>query len=324
MSLTLNEIENIITQTEGLIANKNFLKVLHSDTNLILDPSFKIRLSKWLQFFNDRNQVNYYIYSNTIYVLFDACNTNKLFRNQTEHEFEQSLHFYDKIIRHAYLKKPLHFNHAKQILGLAIIYGKYGSMQINSFNNALESIKTEISENTLHEFFKILFINGEYPKLFPINLTQVNESELDLLMQSIASKKNLIDKPISYTLNSQVKAVKYFFERMDIDMLDDILSDEHTYKDVDKKTFLDELSKVFNEFINDGDTHLMAFEGACNSCIKGKFGYTFVGNVSHNHLSMIFDIKDDKIVDLYDCVEFKNNIGNLVLNKKLYINLFNF
>ncbi len=49
MSLTLNEIENIITQTEGLIANKNFLKVLHSDTNLILDPSFKIRLSKCFQ-----------------------------------------------------------------------------------------------------------------------------------------------------------------------------------------------------------------------------------------------------------------------------------
>ena len=71
------------------------------------------------------------------------------------------IHFYDKIIRHAYLKKPLHFNHAKQILGLAIIYGKYGSMQINSFNNALESIKTEISENTLHDFFKSLFINGE-------------------------------------------------------------------------------------------------------------------------------------------------------------------
>jgi hypothetical protein len=38
---------------------------------------------------------------------------------------------------------------------------------------------------------------------------------------------------------------------------------------------------------------------------------------------MIFDVKIDKIVDLYHCTVFKNNIGNLVLNKKLYINIFN-
>ena len=66
---------------------------------------------------------------------------------------------------------------------------------------------------------------------------------------------------------------------------------------------------------------IIAFEGACNSCRKGKFGYTFVGNVSNNYISMIFDIKEDKIMDLYDCRYFKNKIGDLVLNKKLFISL---
>ncbi len=323
MSLNLTEIEHIVAKTEELVVNKQFLKVLHNESNYAINHTFKIRLSKWLKFFNDRYNLNYYIYSNTIYVLFEACLHNELFKNQTEHEFEQSLCFYDKIINHPYLKNPFHFNHAKQILGLALIYGKYGSMQINSFKDALEKIKTEISENTLHDFFKCLFVKGEYPILFPINPTQFNESELELLMNSIASKTNLINQKSKYELNSQVKAIKYFFEQMDIEMIDAFLSDEYTYQNSEKKEFLYELSLVFEQFQEAGDAYLIAFEGTCNSCIKGKFGYTFVGNVSHHYISIIFDIKDDKIVDLYNCASFKNRIGNLELNKKLNINLFN-
>jgi len=323
MSLTLTEIDNIVAHTEELVSNKKFLKVLHNDSNFILDKPLKIRLSKWLQFFNDRYYSNYYIYSNTIYVLFDACNTNEIFRNQTEHEFEQSLHFYDAIIHHPYLKQNCHFDQTKYIFGLALIYGKYGSMQIDSFKNALECLKTEISEYTLHDVFMKLFIKGEYPELFPINPTLFNASDLDLLMQSIATKKNQINKPITYSLDTQVMAVKYFFERMDIDMIDDLLSDDYTYQNAEKKTFIYELSLVFDEFAMAGDTHLLAFDGSCNSCIKGKKGFTFVGNASNNYISMIFDVKIDKIVDLYHCTVFKNNIGDLVLNKKLYINIFN-
>ena len=324
MSLTLTEIDNIVAHTEELVSNKKFLKVLHNDSNFILDKPLKIRLSKWLQFFNDRYHSNYYIFSNTIYVLFDACNTNEIFRNQTEHEFEQSLHFYDAIIQHPYLKQNCHFDQTKYIFGLALIYGKYGSMQIDSFKNALECLKAEISEYTLHDVFMKLFIKGEYPELFPINPTLFNASDLDLLMQSIATKKNQINKPITYSLDTQVMAVKYFFERMDIDMIDDLLSDDYTYQNAKKKTFIYELSLVFDEFAMAGDTFLIAFKGGCNSCRKGKFGYTFVGNVSNNYISMIFDIIEDKIVDLYDCTFFKNNIGELVLNTKLFINLSSF
>jgi hypothetical protein len=281
MTESITDVEHVLTQTEELVSNKRFLKVLQNDSNFILDKPFKIRFSKWLQFFNDRYHTNYYIYSNTIYVLFDACHTNELFKHQTEHEFEQSLHFYDAIIQHPYLKRHLHFEHAKYVLGLALIYGKYGSMQIGSFKNALESFKAGITDVTLQDFFNKLFVKDQYPVL----------------------------------------AVKYFFERMDIDMLDAILSDSITYQEHDKKTFLRELSIVFNSFTESGDTFLIAFEGACNSCRKGKFGYTFVGNVSRKYLNMIFDTKEDKIMDLYDCTFFRNNIGNLVLSSKLFINL---
>ena len=322
MYQTNAELNDILIQTEELVNNKNFLKVMSKDIDLSVDVKYKIRLSKWLLFFNQHYATNSIVYSNTVYALFQACNTNGIFINQTEHEFNQSLNFYTKILSHDHLKKPMNFVMAKHIFGLSLIYGKYGSMQINSFSNALEHLKIGLSETSLHEFFKSLFIKGEYPKLFPKNITQFNEVDLAVFMNSIKSKSCSKAQPITYELDTQVKAIKYFFERMDIEMIDAFLSDELTYQDVDKKTFIYELSAVFDRFIESGDSYLIPFEGACNSCIKGKFGYTFVGNESFNYISIIFDIKDDKIVDLYDCTKFKIRIGDLELNQKFSINFF--
>ena len=324
MSQTIQEINEILTKTEELVSNKKLLKLLSQDIDYCGDIKIKVRLSKWLLFFNEAKINNFYIYSNTVYVLFDACNTNEIFKNQTGQEFEQSLSFYKSVINHPYLNRPIDFNNAKNIFALALIYGKYGTMQINSFKNALENLKFEICENSLHEFFKILLLKGDYPKLFPKNVTQFNEADLDVFMNAVKSNSCAKHELISYELKNQALAIKYFFERMDIEMIDAFLSDEHTYQDADKRTFISELSNVFNRFIDAGDSQLIAFEGACNSCIKGKFGYTFVGNKSYNYLSVIFDIKDDKIIDLYDCTNFKIRIGNLELNQKFSINLFSF
>ncbi|MCF8423865.1 MAG: hypothetical protein K9H41_05940 [Bacteroidia bacterium] len=322
MNQIISDIDIVLTRTEELVSNRKLLQILKRDIEYSDDVKIKMRLSKWLLFFNEAKINNFYIYSNTVYVLFDACNTNEIFKNQTEQEFEQSLSFYKSIISHPYLSRPIDFNNAKNIFAIALIYGKYGTMQINSFKNALENLKFEISENSLHDFFKSLLLKGEYPKLFPKNVTQFNEADLDVFMNVVKSNSCAKHELIPYELKNQALAIKYFFERMDIEMIDAFLSDEHTYQDVDKRTFISELSMVFNQFIDSGDSHLIAFEGACNSCIKGKFGYTFVGNVSSNYLSIIFDIKDDKIVDLYDCTKFKIRIGELELNQKFSINLF--
>ena len=57
-------------------------------------------------------------------------------------------------------------------------------------------------------------------------------------------------KPITYELNTQAKAIKYFFECMDIEMIDTFLSEEQTYQDVKKQLFINELERVFNQFKN--------------------------------------------------------------------------
>lgn len=324
MNQTIIEINDILAKTEDLVSNKKLLKLLSQDIDYNGDVKIKRRLSKCLLFFNEEKINNLYIYSNTVYALFEACNGNDAFKNQTEHEFEQSLIFYSKIIDHPFFNRPINFVIAKHILGLALIYGKYGSMQVNSFNNAINCIKNQITEDTLHEFFKSLFIKGEYPKLFPKNVTQFNENDLEIFMNTIKSPPCSIFKPITPELNTQAKAIKYFFERMDIEMIDAFLSEEQTYQDVKKQLFINELERVFNQFKNNGDTNLIAFEGSCNSCIKGKFGYTFVGNVSANYLSIIFDINDGKIIDLYDCSSFNTRIGTLELNQKFSINFYNY
>lgn len=322
MYQTNTELNDILIQAEELVNNKNFLKVMSKDIDLTVEVKLKARLSKWLIFFNQHYATNSIVYSNTVYALFEACNTSDIFNNQTEHEFNQSLNFYTKLLSHPYLKRPVNFIMAKHIFGLSLIYGKYGTMQINSFNNALECLKEQLSEETLYDFFKCLFIKGEYPKLFPKNVTKFNANDLEVFMNAVKTKSCSLFQPIAYELNTHAKAIRHFFETMDIEMIDAFLSDDYTYQDVKKQVFLNNLDTIFDKFKLGGDTKLIGFEGACNSCIRGKFGYTFVGNISLNYISIIFDIKDDKIIDLYDCSSFKIGIANLQLNQKFSISFF--
>lgn len=319
MSSTIPEINDIVAKVENLVGNARLLKLLVEDNRNVVEHKYIIRLSKWFHFFNENYKSNYFIYSNTVYALFDTCNQNELFKNQTEHEFEQSLHFYERIIHHTSLKKPINFVIAKHLLGLSLIYGKYGSMQINSFKNALKCIEDYITEDTLHHFFVNLFIRGKYPKIFPKNVTNFNSQDLELLMNRIKANNCINGVAKTYDLKTQALAIRYFIEQMDIEMIDAFLSEDCTYQDMEKHLFISKLAHVFYDFENGGDTQLLSFEGICNYCNKGKLGYTFVGNTSQNHISIIFETVNGYISDLYDCSSFKANIGNLELNQRLSI-----
>lgn len=313
----------ILSKTEELVNNRNFLKVLLEDNRNIVETTIRRRLVKWLNYFNQKYYQNHFIYSNTVYALFDACNTNALFISQTEHEFIQSLKFYDRIIECSYLLKPINFVISKHLLGLSLIYGRYGSMQTKSFKVALEYLKYEISENNLHEFFKSLFIKRDYPKPFPKNITQFEPDDLHLLMAYVNTKPSSNRLIFNYQIDTQAKAIQYFFEKIDIEMIDIILLDNYKYMEVDKHVFIRQLAIIFNQFIESGDTFLFPFEGACNGCSKGKFGFSFVGNLSYNYINIIFEISDGYVIDLYECSNFKARIGDLKLNQRFSID-FNY
>ena len=108
-------------------------------------------------------------------------------------------------------------------------------------------------------------------------------------------------------LKTQVDAVLYFLQRLDIDMVSSILEDKRTYQNFAKPLFIRKLEDAVYEFIESGDTYLNRYKGSCNSksCNSKCKGYSFVGNNSGNYFDLIIDVKDGVVLDIYECFSFK-------------------
>ena len=107
-------------------------------------------------------------------------------------------------------------------------------------------------------------------------------------------------------LQTQVDAVLYFLQRLDIDMVSSVLDDSRTYQNFEKPLFIKKLDYALDEFIEAGDTYLNRYEGSCNSksCNYKCKGYSFVGNNSGNYFDLIIDVKDGVVYDIYECFSF--------------------
>ncbi len=123
----------------------------------------------------------------------------------------------------------------------------------------------------------------------------------------------------SLKITAQTEAIKYFIEKMDIDMIALILKDELTYQDFNKDIFISKMKILFYEFIESGDTLLISIPGQCGTCYKDKSGYTFIGNKSFNYISILFDNDKGEIKDLFECSNFKRTDNTARLNKRLFI-----
>ena len=121
------------------------------------------------------------------------------------------------------------------------------------------------------------------------------------------------------TITSQFDAIKFFIQRLDIEMVDLILKDEFTYQDLNKKEFVEHLNAVFEEFISAGDQFLNVINSTCRSCNKGKVAYLFVGNVSRNYICFYFDQQGGEIKDMYECNWFSHVFLQQGLKRKLCI-----
>jgi hypothetical protein len=106
---------------------------------------------------------------------------------------------------------------------------------------------------------------------------------------------------------------------MDVEMVDAFLDNDKTYQDFEKYFFISKLQQAFVKFADLGDTLLFSVDGSCNTCDKTKTGFTFVGNNSNSYMSIIFDTADNKINDLYECSDFKNQQTDLNLKERIYI-----
>ena len=108
-------------------------------------------------------------------------------------------------------------------------------------------------------------------------------------------------------LRTQVDALLYFLQRLDIAMVSSVLEDKRTYQNFGKPLFIKKLEDALDEFIEAGDTYLNRYKGLCNSksCNYKCKGYSFVGNNSGNYFDLIIDVKDGVVNDIYECFSFK-------------------
>lgn len=109
-------------------------------------------------------------------------------------------------------------------------------------------------------------------------------------------------------LVTQVDAVIYFLQKLDIEMVSDILEDSRTYQDFEKSIFIHKLGNALDEFIGAGDTFLECYSGFCNAriCNYKCSGFSFIGNNSNNYFDLIIENKKGVVHDIYECTEFKS------------------
>lgn len=141
-----------------------------------------------------------------------------------------------------------------------------------------------------------------------------------ILIQEDGKRINL-NGEAEISLQSQFDAVIYFLQRLDISMLELIL-DDFTFQDLDKRTFLKKLTVVFDAFEEEGNSFLNIYEGKCNSVAcsnRNCNGFSFVGNQSNDYMDLIIEIKGDKVFDIYECYDFINENDTFLKKNKISI-----
>lgn len=125
-------------------------------------------------------------------------------------------------------------------------------------------------------------------------------------------------------LKTQADAITYFLQRLDIEMVSDILEDNRTYQDFEKSVFVVKLGVALDEFIAAGDTFLNCYSGSCNeeTCNFKCTGFSFIGNHSQKFFDLIIDIKGGVVHDIYECSKFKNLLVTSPKDDRVIIDRF--
>jgi hypothetical protein len=210
------DIEILINETRNLVKHRDLFDEVAGNLNT-LDLTYQLRISKWLSFFNRNYSKNVCIYSYSVYALIEAIEENKLFKTQTEYEFEISIDFYKKIFSANFFISIENIEYAKQLLNISLILGKYPGMQIRSAYKAIGLLINGVGANTLNQVFEYLFVKYENPKILTYNLNNLNIVEIDILMfilqgNNIRNHPNIpfpISKKESYILINKIPPLKF-------------------------------------------------------------------------------------------------------------------
>lgn len=100
---------------------------------------------------------------------------------------------------------------------------------------------------------------------------------------------------------NEFSLICYAIMCMDSNFLFDLLDDGIDYEDIGKTSFVIKLKNRFIEHKIMGDSELVMDLDYCLGCNCDKPICRFIGNNSKKHFGLYFEMKDDKIIDIYHC-----------------------
>jgi hypothetical protein len=177
-------------------------------------------------------------------------------------------------------------------------------------------VKNWLEENS--DLFKSISIK---PKGFPSVANchfggkyYKNISEFHKLYEKTEFEENILKS------RTHFEAVVYFIETMNSEKINQHLQGKK-YCRTSKSEFIILIKELFDRFRELGDTRLYAEPGTCNGCNVGCGGFTFLSDKTRNYIEFVFEIEGDKVIDIMDCWQFKNdNITRSMLGDRMNIN----
>ena len=105
-----------------------------------------------------------------------------------------------------------------------------------------------------------------------------------------------------------LEAFAHYFSKLDINGLDNVLSNQNYYDGISKQEYLELIEKHFVRIKKHGIQSLKAMPGVCDGCEKGCSGFTFLDEKGGFFMDFMIKVKDSEIVDLMECYNFKNHV----------------
>jgi len=131
--------------------------------------------------------------------------------------------------------------------------------------------------------------------------------------------------PIQYrrALKSHFDAVVYFFTRMDVEMISDLLDSDRQYQGYARHVFIRKLGDLFYDLQAMGDTKLLAMVDDDPLPTGGNFGVTFEGDNTALYMDVVFEVDElGYITDIYELTESVNTDSTFSKRQRVFIDQF--
>lgn len=124
-------------------------------------------------------------------------------------------------------------------------------------------------------------------------------------------------------LKSHFDAVVYFFTKLDVEMISDLLDCDREYQGFSRHIFIRKLGDLFYDLQMLGDTKLLAMVDDDPLPVGGNFGVTFEGNNTALYMDVVFEVDDmGFITDIYELSDSVNIDSKFSKRHRVYIDQF--